>query len=271
MDKFSWSQSTLQSISWAAISSSLRRLPTTQQLKQLQFLYNWQNVSQQKVQFAQAQAQPNESVIDSATIQDLHACLLGCGQGKSHGHYLLCRSAVANTSRDISIATFTQVLKGLKTCPGIIGIFQSALTENKPIFHTTSFLSHFDNNVEAALQSQEQIGWDSFRCGFLSTQWGNLQAQYARTELKYQSFDHDSWTTTIVQQLWTHGHAMWDLCNECLHGASHEESRGKRLRLLCQRVRQLYSHEDRKYIPATQRAQYFGLPLSQRKNRAYML
>ena len=267
MGKFSWSQSTLQSIRWAAISSSLRRLPTTQRLKQLQFLYNWQNVGQQKVQFAQAQAQSSETALDSTTIQDLLACPLGCGQGESHGHYLLCRSAVATTSRDISIATFTQVLKGLQTCPGIIGIFQSALAKDKPTFHTTSFPSHFDDNVDKALQSQEQIGWDSFRCGFLSTQWGHLQAHYARTELNYQSFDQDSWTATIVQQLWTHGHAMWDLRNECLHGASHEESRGKRLRLLRQRVRQLYAHEDRKYIPATQRAQYFGLPLSQRKKQ----
>ena len=82
------------------------------------------------------------------------------------------------------------------------------------------------------MRSQAQIGWDSFRRGIVSKHWGVLQAHYAHTELNLHSFDQDSWTVAIVQQIWAHGHAMWDLRNVGLHGATQEESRGKRLRLL---------------------------------------
>ena len=265
--KFRWSHQTLRSISWRAISMSLHRLPVPQRLKQLQFLYNWQNVGQQKVQFAQARAQTTNTPLEHAHEKDLYACPLGCGKGESHGHYMLCNSAVAITTRDIGIRTITQVLRGLQTCPGIIRIFQIALTEKDPSISILSFPSHFDQQVETTMRSQSQIGWDAFRRGFISTQWGILQEHYARTELNLHSFDVDSWAAAVAQQLWAHGHAMWDLRNEGLHGKTHDESRGKRIHLLQKRVRQLYSHDDRKYIPPTQQAQYFGLPVAQRKKQ----
>ena len=73
--------------------------------------------------------------------------------------------------------------------------------------------------------------------------------------------------TTLVQLLWSHIHALWELKNTGPHGSNIKESRGKRLKLLRQRVRQLYDHEDRKFVPSSKQASYFGLPLSQRKKQ----
>ena len=266
-DKYLWSKSTLTSIHWQSLANSMTRLPLPQRLKQLQFLHNWQNVGQQKVQFAMAASAKTGVQLSSDTEKDLHKCPLNCGSIEQHGHYLLCTSNAASITRTTSIKTISQHLKKANTCPGLITLIQQALQQPTPTMSPSDHPSYFEKMLPTLLSSQASIGWDAFRRGFISNIWCSVQRRYASSELDLPLFDTDSWATTLVQLLWSHSHALWELRNTGLHGSNIEESRGKRLRLLRQRVKQLYDHEDRKFVPPTQQASYFGLPLSQRRKQ----
>ena len=265
--KYNWTTDIINNISWDSLGISMRRLPTTQRLKQLQYLHNWQNVGQQKILFAQSTAASNGTSLSSATLQDLHTCPLGCGKNEVQGHYLLCQSSPALKARELSLTCIRRVLKDNNTCPILSHVMSMALQHDVPPISRGKCSSPYNKDIEKLMAAQTKIGWDAFRRGFISISWSQLQQKYASLELGLPYFDHNQWSAMMVQQLWDHSRAMWDLRNEGLHGATHDESRGKRILLLRKRVKQLYSHEDRKFIPPSQRAQYFGLPYHQRKKQ----
>ena len=187
-----------------------------------------------------------------------------CGLPEHHGHYLVCQSNAAKVTRNTSLERLRCHLQLHQTCPGLVTWIVSALRGEVPVLNTHDDPTYFGRVGTNLLKSQSAIGWDAFRRGFISRGWQETQAAYALIELQLPSFDSQSWAVSLVQLLWQHGQAMWELRNESLHGSSHEQSRSIRLQILRSRVRQLYNHNDRKYIPSPAQKDYFGLPVLQR-------
>ena len=265
IDKFQWTREIQSSIDWCSLSTALRALPVPQRLKQMQYLYNWQNVGQQKAQFAQSSMHSARKSHSPEMISDLLQCPMQCGSPETNGHYLLCSSSPATVARATNVATFRSILVDAKTCPGIVTWLTMALNgqESDLTVHEGGG-TYFDVIGADLLESQTKVGWEALRRGFLSLQWRRLQAAYVQHELQSTVFDLDHWMTKIIQFIFQHGRAMWEVRNESLHGATPNDSRSLRLNLLRKRVRQLYHHEDRKYVPPSDRKTYFGLPVHQR-------
>ena len=264
-DKFQWTAELQSCIDWPSLKAAMKALPMPQRLKQLQYLYNWQNVGQQKVLFASSTAASESRPQSMHAIDEIGTCPMQCGHQESHGHYLLCNSAPATVARNTSIATLRHQLEESKTCPGLITwITRALLGEESSLTVQDSSVSYFDAMGAHLLNEQSQMGWDALRKGFLSQYWRKIQATYVCCELQTTTFDLDSWASNLVKYLFHHGRMMWEVRNASIHGATQVESRSVRLTMLRKRVRQLYNHPDRKYIPHNHRKTYFGLPVLQR-------
>ena len=263
-EKFQWTKEIQSYIEWQPLASALRAFPVPQRLKQLQYLYNWQHVGQQKVLFAQS-ATTTTTTRSAESLEDLHQCPMQCGAPENHGHYLLCTSPPATVARHTNIETLRNQLTEANTCPGLITWLGLALQgKESAISVDTGSSSYFDILGKVLIEEQNALGWDAMRRGFFSRQWRRIQAAYAHHELQRAHFDLDQWMLMIIKFIFQHGRAMWEVRNASVHGTNPNDSRSLRLRLLRKRVRQLYNHEDRRYIPHVDRKTYFGLPVLQR-------
>ena len=263
LNRFQWDDTIQQSILWDQLSQCLKSLPVPKRLKQLQFLYNWQNVGAQKLLFAQA-SQGTHGSLSSSQQQEHHECPMQCGAMESHGHYLLCTSAQAISVRKLSIEKFQQMLTSCNTCPGLVKWLAAGLSGDTISLSTEGEIGYFKSLGSQLLQSQGAIGWDAYRRGFLSRHWTRVQSMYVTQECGQTTFDLSAWVIRIIKFLWEHGQTMWEVRNNSIHGSNTDESRSHRLRLVRHKVRQLYHHQDRKYIPTLLQKDYFGLPVTQR-------
>ena len=258
--KYQWTSSTTASISWEGIHRALKQLSPPARLKQQQFLHNWQNTGQQKLKFAIAKLKEGDPPLSPEEYRAISSCPMGCGEAEHHGHYLLCKSDQATKQRKKELLLLQEKMDKLGTCPGLIDIFTRVMQGHTPQPHESTIQDWFTLSVSQAITEQATIGWDHMRRGFLTSKWTIVQKIHRQSSGDLSTFDAIRWLSQVIISFWGYGKSMWEIRNTTLHGATHHEARKLKIDLLRAKVKDLYHHKDRKYVPAHKSREYFGVP-----------
>jgi hypothetical protein len=122
-----------------------------------------------------------------------------CGLSETSTHVWQCKGLDSAQLWTKSLAALSVWMETVNTSPEII------LTINKNLMNWVhgSVTSHPRSTLESA---QDQIGWDSFIEGSISTAWASTQHSYYLSLNKKNSGQR--WLTEIIKKLWK---IAWDL------------------------------------------------------------
>eukprot|EP00957_Ditylum_brightwellii_P183061 13944160-Ditylum_brightwellii.AAC.1 len=81
------------------------------------------------------------------------------------------------------------------------------------------------NHLTDAVSSQQELGWDNFMKGCISSNWSKAQAVnfhifYPKSTQHTQS----SWKTSLVKIMWNCFYHVWMARNDILRNSSHDPS-----------------------------------------------
>ena len=77
--------------------------------------------------------------------------------------------------------------------------------------------------VQRAIADQNNIGWDKFLQGFISTRWETAQKLYQEILGDYPSRPPRSWTEGLLAKLWDFSFNIWSYRNQIKHGVTSDE------------------------------------------------
>jgi hypothetical protein len=170
-------------------------------------------------------------------------------------HLFTCPSEAASHHRSDSLAKLKKVLESLRTPLAIVtsiihGLSAWADSQVKPSLtvHAPSRGSVRPADIiltQAFTEQTNELGWEQFLRGRISTRWGAAYTAYTTGGRQQQANDLN-WATKLILAVWDYAISIWRHRNEEVHGASIEESKHKKLielRSLVEEEYQLY-HED---------------------------
>ena len=94
--------------------------------------------------------------------------------------------------------------------------------------HPEKWLSHQGNRsvfaaVQRAIADQNNIGWDNFLQGFITTRWETAQQLYQEILGDCPSCPPRSWTEGLLTNLWDFSFNIWSYLNQKKHGVTSDE------------------------------------------------
>ena len=135
-----------------------------------------------------------------------------CGEPEDAPHVWTCKDPEARDIWSKAIASIELLLRKLNTDPTICHIIILYLTgwqTGEDILYTPP------SALEAAVQEQNQIGWNRFFEGWLSSQWVIAQQHYYSVTKSNKTGRR--WVIAIIQNLWDTAWDLWEHRNEVLH------------------------------------------------------
>ena len=220
-------------------------------------MHGWQNVGIQKRMILEAKKGLEE---DDQDPQKAVQCPM-CKQPETQMHYTICEHAMPTNMRKQEIVLLRKTLQKQQTYEGITNIWIQSLTPNNPHLNLVS-TNTIEDMINQAFTNQQEIGWHNLLRGFISSDWRLAQKKHFK-QIKSERTS-EQWATKSIDALQTYTMNMWQYRNQYLHG--HKEHKQILRKELQVKVRKLYQHGDRKYIP--KRVKIFTLPLEKRLNRS---
>jgi hypothetical protein len=160
-----WSANTRSKVNWSCFGQHLRHLKGPSHRRRLQFIYRWNNTGLQKGRLVQ-----DDEL--RTTAQRCPACHAAT---ECHDHLFFCIVLKERRDELSSCLEFEKpnaVHVGLQTLSLCIKVW---LNNSDPMQITLSQLpSHIRPYVQAALLSQQAIGWSNLFRGFLSKDWSTV-------------------------------------------------------------------------------------------------
>ena len=151
-------------------------------------------------------------------------------------------------------------LRKIYTYDGLIDLIIHLLRGGKSVDHT---FHHFNQDIRSlwsqAIDSQQDLGWNSFLQGFWHQDWSTLQYHHVHLLKMHQNISQ--WCSTVILEVLQYSYECWKIRNEYLHKATSSEE--KRLELQ-QTVRQLYVDPDRFLNYSREKRRLFSVPLEKK-------
>jgi hypothetical protein len=135
-----------------------------------------------------------------------------CGKPEDAPHVWTCKNPGARDIWSKAIASIEISLRKLNTDPTIRHIIILYLTGWQT---GEDILYNPPRALEAAVQEQNQIGWNQFFEGWLSSQWVIAQQHYSSVTKSNKTGRR--WVIAIIQKLWDTAWDLWEHRNEVLH------------------------------------------------------
>ena len=211
-NKYKWSDQSWAAIAWDSFQLCGRRTATLNTSFRSKLVHNWLHLGTRR------------ATQSAAASLNINTCPM-CNDLEDFRHLLTCRSPRALRIRYAASAALG---KKLADSPGPAALFRAikqwTSAPDLPV-HISPGATFSSLEVEAAIQSQTQIGWDHLFRGFVSSAWGQVHAQDA----SILSEDRRSLViprlAIIIRALQDYSLALWTGRNMILHEHSvHSQS-----------------------------------------------
>ena len=90
---------------------------------------------------------------------------------------------------------------------------------------------------------QKDIGWEQCFLGFLSNEWGHIQAQHYK-KLGERKLTAQIWGMKVIQYIWTMAKKAWKIRNDVVHDDTDPATKHRYRTEVEEKVRYLYILEN---------------------------
>jgi len=216
-NRFGWSDDVIHSIAWKCLTLAARRINRSVLMTKVcnDLLPTAVTLQQQKYQYS-----------DRCNM---------CDGVETRDHMIQCKAESRAAWRVRFMTALRRKMKALSTKFEVEETLGTALCDWME--HGRVEISKFPPKFEAALKSQETIGWRHVFAGKLSQQWLRLQGDVHLEDGKIRT-DY-LWGASIVEVILTKFMELWELRNEEVHGKTEEVQEQRRKFRLSGKVREL--------------------------------
>ena len=195
--KYGWTTRMFDMVDWSAHNCALKKYPLLQTVTVMKFIHGWL-----------ATMKKRSTIGEVATP----LCML-CGDEENNLHIYSCQFETIRAARDNQWRKLDEVVKNLST-PDVGAAFSVGMRSVTGKIDMKMYRKEFSasKELDKALQSQEQIGWNHFMFGRISKYWqeiGPTTEYIERPEI---------WATKIVNAVITFGITLWKKRNQIIHG-----------------------------------------------------
>ena len=150
-------------------------------------------------------------------------------------------------------------LEDLKTSPGLMDLLLRGLEKVIKEEDPSEIPVHED--LQLLKDSQTSIGWHQLLRGRLSQQWQLAQDRFLGNNATERT-NGQTWTTTVIDFIFTHWFKLWELRNGDRHGRDSQTRAQAKNAEAIRELEQLYDKQDRVGIELQW---LFTMPLETRK------
>lgn len=206
--KYNWNAHTWHSINWESFSNSIRKQ------------------TQHKTHFIKMvnECLPTNSRQFRCGHVSNPTCPLCYIHVETFQHLFQCKSLISTQWRQKFHKTIRSQLSSLNTDPILTTILLQFFSELCGEDRQPS-TSETPQEYRKLQESQEQIGSQQLWLGRFSVEWDNIQSQYRASFLGETRPTNGSWTSEIIQTIWSEWLQLWTARNQAIHGSNPLESR----------------------------------------------
>jgi hypothetical protein len=188
MNKTGWTSSTIDTIDWEIIGTTVYKLPQTMWKTIVQYLHGWLPTLHHP----------------GTKLPHRHSLCPCCKrEEETNQHFVQC-TEFTNAINDILIPEITE--KNKQTPPALLEILRKGLQT------TNNIIIDLDNNTPTDLiREQQQIGWNSLFQGKWTTQWRIEYNNITRTDRGLQ------WASNTLLTIWRFIYQRWKYRCDLLH------------------------------------------------------
>jgi len=207
--------------------------PQSKRIKVAKYIHDWQNVRSQKLKHHQSNK--NTEKEEEETIDK---CPFGCGQSEIPQHYLRCQQNPNKEENRTQLKSIQKWMENVHTHPVIRVVLHQQMKawldeiENDTII-TDLNEEEYEEEVQAAIEEQNSIGWDQFFKGRITKKWSEIQQKvYSKinAERKKQNktplskaFSGQWWAAKVINQVVYYSLNAWQIRNNHLHKEKEQE------------------------------------------------
>jgi hypothetical protein len=206
-----WTDAAWDSVDFFTFGRHFRRLRPSHRTQHFKYIHNLLPLGVQRFR---------EAPIKDDKLKLCPCCHIA---DETPHHFIRCKS---NPAFDTSLATFRSevITKDSHPLRYLLadGICHAVNYESpfSPEIH--QYPPHFTDIIEAALTSQQCIGWDSALKGYLAREWADL-AQLDMHSTKRDGRQGEGRMKNLVSSMCSHARRMWLARNGCLHDVTTTE------------------------------------------------
>ena len=210
MRKFNIPRQTMYAIDWRNIKLSNASLTKTARATRSKYVYRWTCTNDRGT---------------TTGAQSSALCPL-CGmRTETTTHVLCCTDAEATRARQQERKILERDLNNLGTHPDLVTLIVDAAKyptgPNSP--DVTS--NPMEDHLRRIIETQGNIGWTNFLCGFWATAWSEMQGQYSHSRGRGRE---SRWGMRAQLIVWRYVRSLWEYRNKRVHGSDHDERRSIR-------------------------------------------
>ena len=268
-------KATMETIDWLAFEQYMNSLPQSKRIKVAKYIHDWQNVGSQKLKHHQSSKNTEK---EEEEITD--KCPFGCGQSEVPQHYLRCQQNPNKEENRTQLKSIQKWMENVHTHPVIRVVLQQQMKawldgiENNTITTDLNEEEH-EEEVQAAIEEQNKIGWDQFFKGRITKKWSEIQQKvYSKinAERKKQNktplskaFSGQWWAAKVIKQVVYYSLNAWQIRNNHLHKEKEQEEYYKERNNLQMKVSEWYKKQE---LFEKEDEHHFIIPTLERMNQS---